>query len=85
MKDRKFAQKGSRGGAKPFNRTGKSSGRPAWRERDSLSWPVGLTAGTDILGIVFANPFHDEDTEDQGQVYLDRLRVTDAGGGLLLK
>ena len=56
----------------------------SWRERDSLSWPVGLTAGTDTLGIVFANPFHDEDTDDQGQVYLDRLRVTDAGGGELL-
>ena len=56
----------------------------SWRDRDTLSWPVGLTTGTETLGIVFANPFYDEDTEDQGQVYLDRLRVTDAAGGVLL-
>ena len=56
----------------------------SWRDRETLSWPVGLTAGTETLGVVFANPFYDEDTDDQGQVYLDRLRVTDSGGGVLL-
>ena len=56
----------------------------SWRERDTLSWPVGLSAGTETLAVAFANPFHDEATEDQGQVYLDRLRVTDGAGGLLL-
>ena len=56
----------------------------SWRDRETLSWPVGLTAGTETLGVVFANPFHDEDTDDQGHVYLDRIRVTDSGGGVLL-
>ena len=56
----------------------------SWRNRETLSWPVGLTAGVETLGVVFANPFYDDSTEDQGQVYLDRLSVTDGGGGVLL-
>ena len=56
----------------------------SWRDRETLSWQVRLAAGVETLGVVFANPFYDDNTGDQGQVYLDRLRVTDSGGGVLL-
>src|SRR6266702_4167625 len=56
MKDRKFIPKGPRGGAKPFNRPGKSAGRPAWRDRDSqVDGPV-ILYGWHTVTMALANP-----------------------------
>ncbi|MBR0906970.1 23S rRNA (guanosine(2251)-2'-O)-methyltransferase RlmB [Bradyrhizobium liaoningense] len=56
MKDRKFGPKGARGGAKPFNRPGKSAGRPAWRERDSHSDGPVILYGWHTVTMALANP-----------------------------
>ncbi len=56
MKERKFAPRGSRGGAKPFNKPGKSSGRPAWRDRDSQSDGPVILYGWHTVTMALANP-----------------------------
>lgn len=56
MKDRKFTPRGSRGGAKPFNRPGKSAGRPAWRDRDSDSDGPVILYGWHTVTMALANP-----------------------------
>ena len=52
----------------------------SWRDRETLSWPVILSAGVETLRVTFANDFYDEDTGEDGNIFLDRLRVVDAGG-----
>ncbi|AMA58879.1 23S rRNA (guanosine(2251)-2'-O)-methyltransferase RlmB [Bradyrhizobium sp. CCGE-LA001] len=56
MKDRKFGPKGPRGGAKPFNRPGKSAGRAAWRERDSQPDGPVILYGWHTVTMALANP-----------------------------
>ncbi|SEN19145.1 23S rRNA (guanosine(2251)-2'-O)-methyltransferase RlmB [Bradyrhizobium sp. OK095] len=56
MKDKKFAPRGPRGGAKPFNRTGKSAGRPAWRDRDSQTDGPVILYGWHTVTMALANP-----------------------------
>ncbi|MBJ7405503.1 MAG: 23S rRNA (guanosine(2251)-2'-O)-methyltransferase RlmB [Bradyrhizobium sp.] len=56
MKDRKFGPKGARGGAKPFNRPGKSGGRPAWRDRDSQTDGPVILYGWHTVTMALANP-----------------------------
>jgi len=56
MKDRKFVPKGPRGGSKPFNRPGKSAGRPAWRERDSGPDGPVILYGWHTVTMALANP-----------------------------
>ncbi|MET4387927.1 23S rRNA (guanosine2251-2'-O)-methyltransferase [Bradyrhizobium sp. F1.4.3] len=56
MKDRKFTPRGPRGGAKPFNRPGKSAGRPAWRDRDSASDGPVILYGWHTVTMALANP-----------------------------
>ncbi|MDA9464194.1 23S rRNA (guanosine(2251)-2'-O)-methyltransferase RlmB [Bradyrhizobium sp. CCBAU 53415] len=56
MKDRKFGPKGARGGAKPFNRPGKSTGRPAWRDRDSQPDGPVILYGWHTVTMALANP-----------------------------
>jgi 23S rRNA (guanosine2251-2'-O)-methyltransferase len=56
MKDRKFIPRGPRGGAKPFNRPGKSAGRPAWRERDSHADGPAILYGWHTVTMALANP-----------------------------
>jgi 23S rRNA (guanosine2251-2'-O)-methyltransferase len=56
MKDRKFIPKGPRGGAKPFNRPGKSAGRPAWRDRDSQADGPVILYGWHTVTMALANP-----------------------------
>ena len=56
MKDRKFGPKGARGGAKPFNRPGKSAGRPAWRDRDSQGDGPVILYGWHTVTMALANP-----------------------------
>ena len=70
----------------------KDSGGPShairaesWSERETLSWPVWMAAGVETLRVLFTNPVstRDTDTGKGGEVYLDRLRVTDARGQVL--
>ncbi len=56
MKDRKFTPRGPRGGAKPFNRTGKSGGRPASRDRDSHPDGPVILYGWHTVTLALANP-----------------------------
>jgi len=56
MKDKKFAPRGPRGGAKPFNRPGKSAGRPAWRDRDSGPDGPVILYGWHTVTMALANP-----------------------------
>ena len=51
-----------------------------WRTREALSWQVPMSAGTQTLRVLFANPFHDDDTGEQRFVYLDRMSVLDDEG-----
>ena len=52
----------------------------SWRNRQTLTWSLPLAAGTQTLRVVFTNDFYERDTGLDGNVFLDRLRVTDAGG-----
>ncbi|WP_234679015.1 23S rRNA (guanosine(2251)-2'-O)-methyltransferase RlmB [Bradyrhizobium monzae] len=56
MKDRKFIPKGPRSGSKPFNRPGKSAGRPARRERDSGPDGPVILYGWHSVTMALANP-----------------------------
>lgn len=56
MKDRKFVPKRPRSGSKPFNRPGKSAGRPAWRERDSHADDPVILYGWHTVTMALANP-----------------------------
>ena len=56
MKDRKFPPRGPRSGAKPFNRPGKSAGRPAWRDRDSASDGPVILYGWHSVTMALQNP-----------------------------
>ena len=49
-------------------------------QRDTLIWPVTLAAGVETLRLQYTNHFWDEDAEEGGAVYLDRLDVVDADG-----
>ena len=54
----------------------------SWEDRQALSWPVSLGAGVQTLRVFFTNDYWDPDTGDDGAVYLDRLRMTDARRGV---
>ena len=56
----------------------------SWEDRETLVWSVILSAGIETLRVMYTNPFHDENTDEAGRVYLDRLRVTDADGDVLV-
>ena len=56
----------------------------SWAERETLVWQISLGAGATTLGVVFTNPFCCDGTEDQGQVYLDRLRIVEPEGQVLV-
>lgn len=56
MKDRKFIPKGPRSGSKPFNRPGKSAGRPTWRGRDSHADGPVILYGWHTVTMALANP-----------------------------
>ncbi|MCK1652294.1 23S rRNA (guanosine(2251)-2'-O)-methyltransferase RlmB [Bradyrhizobium sp. 149] len=56
MKDRKFTPRGPRGGSKPFNRPGKSAGRPVWRDRDSQPDGPVILYGWHTVTMALANP-----------------------------
>ena len=56
----------------------------SWEDRQTLVWPVTLSTGTETLRVMFSNDFYDEDTEEDGLIWLDRLNVIDADGGVLV-
>lgn len=56
MKDRKFSPRGPRGGPKPFNKPGKSAGRPARRDRDSGPDGPIILYGWHTVSMALANP-----------------------------
>ena len=55
-----------------------------WESRETVSWPVLLATGTQRLRVLYTNDYYDPVTGDDGFVYLDRLRVTDARGGVIV-
>ena len=57
----------------------------SWRNRETLSWPVLLTAGVETLRVVFVNDYYDEETGADGNVFLDRLQVIDAAGRVIVR
>ena len=56
----------------------------SWEDRETLVWPVTLPAGTETLRVMFTNPFYDEETDEGGPTWLDRLTVVDAHGDVLV-
>ena len=57
----------------------------SWRDRESLTWPLWLAAGTQTLRVVFTNPFYIESIDVGGAVYLDRITMRDERGGVLAR
>ena len=54
----------------------------SWAERETLVWPVLLTAGVETFQVTFANPFSDESADRY--VYLDRISVIDGYGEVIV-
>ena len=52
----------------------------SWAEREPLSWPLFFAAGTTTLRVTYANDFYDDETKEEGRVYLDRLALVDHNG-----
>ena len=52
----------------------------SWQNRETLTWPLVLSAGIAKLTVTFTNHFYDETAREGGQMNLDRLDVIDAGG-----
>ena len=50
----------------------------SWQDRETLSWPLVLSAGTQTLKVTHSNDFWDEAAREGGEMYLDRLDVLDA-------
>ena len=56
----------------------------SWEDRETLSWSTGLAAGVQTLRVLYTNHFWDEEAREGGAVYLDRLRITDVRGRVLV-
>ena len=56
----------------------------SWAERKTLVWPVALADGIRTLRVVFTNDWYDESTNEDGNIYLDLLRVTDVDGYVIV-
>ena len=56
----------------------------SWEDRETLVWPMALSAGTETLRVMYPNDFWDEDTREDGLIWLDRLTVVDAQGDVIL-
>ena len=55
------------------------------RNRQTLVWPLSLSAGTETLRVIFTNPWYDEEADTSGgRVWLDRLTVVDPRGDVLV-
>ena len=56
----------------------------SWSERATLSWSVPLQAGSATLGLIYTNDFYDDESGDDGRIYLDRLDVVDDLGAVVV-
>ena len=57
----------------------------SWSERETLSWPLALLAGVQTLRVMFTNPAsRDDNAGAQRYAYLDRLKVLDADGNVIV-
>ena len=57
----------------------------SWEERETLPFPLTLLAGDQTLRVMFTNPAGRDDNDGaQRYAYLDRLKVLDADGDLLV-
>ncbi|MCY4559713.1 MAG: DUF1588 domain-containing protein [Chloroflexi bacterium] len=52
----------------------------SWKDRETLTWPLVLSAGTAKLKVTFTNHYWDEVAREGGRMHLDRLDVLDASG-----
>ena len=52
----------------------------SWRDRETLSWPVGLAAGVETLRVFLRNHIETDEYDIHIGVHLDRLQVTDTEG-----
>ena len=79
------------GGVDSLDDLYKNAGEPplsiraeSWEDRQTLSWSVPMPAGVQKLRLLYSNHFYDESIDFGGRIYLDRMSVTDAGGGVVL-
>ena len=56
----------------------------SWEDRQTLSWSLPMPAGIQKLRVMYPNHFYDESIDFGGRIHLDRMRVTDAEGGVVL-
>ena len=52
----------------------------SWQDRETLTWPLALSAGTQTVKVTYTNHFWDETAREGGNMYLDRLVMLDAQG-----
>ncbi|MDE0174808.1 MAG: DUF1588 domain-containing protein [Defluviicoccus sp.] len=52
----------------------------SWRNRETLTWPLILSAGTAKVKVTFSNQFWDEAAQETSHMYLDRFDLFDATG-----
>ena len=52
----------------------------SWQDRETLTWPVVLAAGTQTLKVTYPNHFWDEAAREGGVMNLDRLDLLDDQG-----
>ena len=52
----------------------------SWEERETLSWPLFVAAGTQTMRLTYTNHFWDEAVREAGAMNLDRLDVLDDQG-----
>ena len=52
----------------------------SWQDRETLTWPLLLAAGTHTVKVAFVNDFWDEATRQGGEVFIDRLVILDGQG-----
>ena len=52
----------------------------SWQDREALTWPLMLPAGTSTLKLTHTNHFWDEDPREGGDWFLDRLDMIDEQG-----
>ena len=55
----------------------------SWKTRSSSSWRLRLSAGASTIGVIFTNDFYDEETDEGGEIYLDRYDLLDSSGRVL--
>ena len=75
------------GGVDSLDRTYKEAGgeekavqAESWEERETLSWPLFVAAGTQTMRVTYTNHFWDEAVREGGVMNLDRLDVLDDQG-----